>query len=316
MSASGPSGNGNQTERVVIVGPGAIGCLYAALLGEGGVTVTLLDHRPERAELIARQGLRVVEAIRERMVPVACTADPAVVAEAGLVILLVKAYDTGPAVAAVAPYVQARAAVLTLQNGLGNYEVLSAYVPSGQVLAGSTTAGATLLGPGNIRIVSRGEIALGSPVGNRALASQAAATLARAGLYAVVEEDVLALLWRKVLANSAINPLTALTGRRNGELLEDQRLRRLLGAIAAETYAVGAAAGVDWGGIDPVGTVEDVCRRTAANRSSMLQDVEAGRRTEIEAINGCIAERARAIGIRAPGNEMLTALVERLRRLR
>jgi len=115
-----------------------------------------------------------------------------------------------------------------------------------------------------------------------------------------------------VLINCAINPLTALTRRRNGELLETAALRQLAGQVAEEVYLVGQAVGINWGEFDPRQAVEEVCQATATNQSSMLQDVLAGRRTEVEYITGAVAEAAARHGATAPLCQCMTALVEGL----
>lgn len=305
----GRPGSVGAGESVLVVGPGALGCLYAGLLVEAGAQAALLDHRPERAREISATGVRLVEAGIERTVAVPCLLRTELTRPATLVLVLVKAFDTAAAAAEAAPAIGPGTAVLTLQNGLGNYQKLARVVPLQRLLAGSTTAGATLLGAAKVLVAARGEVTLGSPTGDEALANRAAALLGGAGLTVTVAADVDAVLWRKALVNAAINPLTALTDRRNGELLSDPGLRRLLARVAEETHAIGERLGIAWGRFDPAQSVEQVCRATAGNRSSMLQDVTSGRRTEIGGINGYIAAQAAAIGMPAPLNEALAALV-------
>jgi 2-dehydropantoate 2-reductase len=327
----------------------------AALLAEGGQRVSLLDYRVERARAITRQGLQVVGLDgAERVVPVFCTADAEGLPPADLLVILTKAGATAKAVEGARAAVGAQTSVLTLQNGLGNYEVAQevlnatptgscserhtgetpvpptgkskrpagdpstgsgqAVAPAlqgeGQVLAGTTASGATLLGVGRVQVAGIGGIVLGSPAGDRARAELAAEWLSVGELRAEVVEDVEAALWRKAIINAAINPLGALTGRRNGELLEDEGLRRLLGLVAGEAHQAALAAGMALEEMDPVAAVEQVCTATAQNLCSMLQDVRAGRRTEIDQINGEIARRAAAVGIETPLCEALRALVE------
>jgi 2-dehydropantoate 2-reductase len=150
---------------------------------------------------------------------------------------------------------------------------------------------------------------LGSPRGYRQKAEEVAALLTGAGLPATVTDDVEAALWRKAIVNAAINPLGARTRRRNGELLELPALRTLLGRVAREAHGAALAAGIALREVDPVALVEEVCRRTATNQCSMLQDVLAGRRTEIEQINGEIVRRGKAAGAAVELNETLLALV-------
>lgn len=297
--------------HVVIVGPGAMGCLHAAWLAEAGLPVTLLDYRPERAQQISEQGVHMLlpdETTRTAAVP--CTADASSLPPADLVIVLTKAYDTAAAIESALPLVTADTSVLTLQNGLGNYEILQEYVPPAQVLAGTTPSGATLLDVGRIRVAGLGQAVIGSPAGDGQRAEVVAALFRQAGLAAEVTDDVDAALWRKAIINAAINPLGALTRRRNGELLEIDSLHSLLGQVAQEAHRIALACGIRLADLDAGAAVEQVCRDTAQNQCSMLQDVLAGRRTEVQQINGEIVRRAKEAKLPAPLNAALIALIE------
>ncbi len=293
---------------VLLVGPGAMGCLHAALLAEAGVSVGLLDYRSERAERIAARGIVVERDGAETIVPVACSACASDFEPARLVIIVVKSHATEAAARHALGACDDQSLVLTLQNGLGNWERIAAIVAAERVLAGTTSTGATLLGEGRVRLAGVGHTRLGSPRGSVDGARWAAGLLADVGLRAEAIEDVEGALWTKAIINAAINPLTALTRRPNGELLADEGLRQTMALVAEEAAAVARACDVDVGAEMP-SVVEDVCRQTAQNRSSMLQDVSAGRRTEIDFINGEIARRAAERGVPAPLCNVLTALV-------
>ncbi len=297
--------------EVLIVGPGAMGCLHAALLAEGGVRVGLLDHRADRAARIAEQGIIVERDGAQTTVPVACSADAADFHPATLAIIVVKAYDTDAAARHALPALDESSGVLTLQNGLGNYERIAQVVPEACVLAGTTTTGATLLGEGHVREAGRGVAQIGSPSGAEHRARDAVALLARGGIDCERTPAIDEALWAKAIVNAAINPLTALTGLRNGMLVEVPELLALLRAVAEEAADVARNCGV-FVREDMAGPVEAICRQTAQNRSSMLQDVSAGRRTEIDFINGEIARRAEQRGLPAPLCRALTALVRGL----
>ncbi len=288
-----------------------MGCLHAAFMVEAGLQVSLLDHDAERAWYIHKHGVTLsLPNGSSRQVPVHATAQPSEMEAADLLLVAVKAYATAAAIQWAAPVINNKTCVLTLQNGLGNYETIREQVPAKQVLAGSTSSGTTVLGPGQIRVAGIGETMLGSPAGEHGRAEDAAACFARAKLPVQVTRDVDTTLWRKALINAAINPLGALTRRRNGELVEDGALRRLLGQVAKEAHRVAVAVGMDLAAMDPVALVEEVCRKTAANQCSMLQDVLAGRQTEIQQINGEIVRRGKEQKVRTPLNEALRALIE------
>ncbi|NLO72502.1 MAG: 2-dehydropantoate 2-reductase [candidate division WS1 bacterium] len=299
--------------RLIVVGPGAMGCLHAALLTGAGFRVALLDHRPERAQLLNRRGIEVTvpgEATRSYSVPT--TTDPHSLPPADLLLIFTKAYDLAEALGHASPLISPQTVVLTLQNGLGNYELLAQRVSPARVLAGSTSSGATLTAPGEILVAAIGETLIGSPAGDRALAAEVVEIFQQAHLPASLADNVDTVLWRKVLINAALNPLGALTRRHNGELLALPPLRDLLGRVAAETHAVALALGLPLEDLDPLAAVEEVCQNTAGNQCSMLQDVLAGRRTEIQQINGEIVRRGQAVEANVTLNEALVALVEGL----
>jgi len=294
---------------VLVVGPGAMGCLHAAMLAEAGVRTGLLDHRPERAARIDEQGIILERDGEQRTVRVRCSADAAQFAPARLTLVLVKAYDTEEAARHALPAIGDGGSVLTLQNGLGNYERIAEFVPAERVLAGTTTAGATLLGEGHVREAGQGFVRYGSPTGNFRRARETGSFLRAAGIDCEPASSVDDVLWSKAIVNAAVNPLTALTGLPNGRLVEIDALRQLMRAVVEEVADVARMSGAFvQEGI--VRVVEAICAETAQNRSSMLQDISAGRRTEIDFINGEIARRAEAQGLDAPLCRMLTALVK------
>jgi len=298
---------------VLVVGPGAMGCLHAALLGRSGLSVALLDHRESRAQQIRERGIAVDLPDGRSRVEMPCSSEAAVFHPAKLVLVFTKSAATADAMARALPACDDDTTVLTLQNGLGNWERIAAIVPAERVLAGTTSTGATLVDVGSVRLKGMGTIRLGSPTGDRGWAEQAAEVLEGAGLACEVTDDVESALWTKAIINAAINPLTALTGRPNGELLDDDGLRGTLALVAEEAAAVARACGA----VVPdeiVAVVEGVCRQTAGNRSSMLQDLSAGRLTEIDFINGEIARRGAAVGVRTPLCSALTALIQDIER--
>jgi 2-dehydropantoate 2-reductase len=291
-----------------------MGCLHAALMAEAGLHASLLDYNAERAWYLSQNGVNLTFPDgSSRQVPVHCTAKPIEMETADLVLIAVKAHATAAAIQWAAPVINAQTCVLTLQNGLGNYEILQQHVAPKQVLAGTTASGATMVGPGTIRVAAIGETILGSPAGDMARAKDAAGCFSEADLPVSVTADVDTALWRKLVLNAAINPLGALSLRRNGELVEHLPLRQLLGKVAREAHEAALAVGIDLNDQDPVAAVEEVCRKTATNQCSMLQDILAGRRTEIQQINGELVRRAKEKKAKVPLNEALVGLVEAMR---
>lgn len=292
--------------RVLIVGSGALASLFAARLAATGVAVTMLGSWPEGLNAL-RSGVRLVEADgREEVYPVQVTADPADCAGIPAALVLVKAWQTAKAAEQLAGCLPLAGLALTLQNGWGNRELLEGALGRERVAAGVTTAGATLLGPGHVRVGGEGPIT----VGNHPRLATLAELLGQAGFTVTTVDDVDGLLWGKLVINAAINPLTALLQVPNGELLARPAVRELLARVAREAASVGTAQGFRLPFEDPVAAAEEVAARTAANHSSMLQDVLRGAPTEIDAICGAVVLAGRRLGMLAPINQALWVLVK------
>lgn len=297
-----------------VVGPGALGCLVAARLWRAGAKVWLVDYRPSRAAALARQGIVVRLPGGERdTVPV-----PVVVAPnlppVDVAILTVKAYKTREAAAVLPGRLAPGGAVLTLQNGLGNVEALGEAVGPERVLAGVSILGVTRLGEGEVILAGLGPTWIGAPAGSRVpqeVAAEVAALFRQGGLPCEIRADIETAIWEKLLVNAGINPLTALLRVKNGELLTIPPAWELAVAAATEARQVARAAAVPLE-VDPATRLREVCTATGGNRSSMLQDILAGRPTEIDALNGQVAARGATLGIPTPVNACLTGLLKAL----
>ncbi len=299
----------NRRFDVLVVGTGALANLFAARLSLAGASVTLLGTWPEGIAAINEHGIRLTDSENgEISIPARATADPAECAGVRLALVLVKAWQTERAAHQLAMCLSDDGIALSLQNGLGNREILSSTLGESRVELGSTTTGATLLGPGHVRPGGEGVISLGA---NPAL-GPLIQLLEQANYSIKLAPDVDALTWGKLAVNAAINPLTALLGVPNGELLQRPAARALMTSIAREVKAVATARGVSLPFVDPAVAAETVARRTSQNRSSMLQDVQRGAPTEIDAICGAVAQAGDEAGIPTPVNRTLWLLVKAL----
>ena len=303
--------------NISILGTGAMGSLFGARLSRVA-NVALLGTWSEAVQAIRREGIQVEG---EGTFHPHAAGDPDDAPPADIAILLVKTYQTERAAQWARRTLKPGGVALTIQNGLGNVELLAAQVGVDRAMLGVTTQGATLLGPGQVRSGGRGTTHLGFlPIERAAprdwsadnLAYETTALLNAAGLSSVVSQDVEALAWGKVIINAAINPLTAILRVPNGALVESDDTLNLMWSIVAEAAAVAQAHGIALPYPNPFERVKNVAQATATNRSSMLQDVLKGRPTEIDAINGKIVERARAVNVPTPINATLTALVRAL----
>lgn len=291
--------------RVLIFGTGALACgLGGRLAGRAGATVTLAGTWREAIDAIRRDGIRVHDEAGSWSVP----ADALPLADlppADIALVLVKAYQTEALVPFARRAVEAGALLVTLQNGLGPLAILQDAVGPSFVAGGVATLGATLLGPGEVR-VHPGGVVLGEadtdPADPRL--RTLALLLTVAGFPTEVTQHLDTAVWTKLAVNCAINPLTALTGLANGALLSHPRLGALMTDAAREVAAVARARGIVLED-DPVARAMDVARTTAANRSSMLQDLERGSLTEIDALCGAVVREARRLAVPVPTNEWL-----------
>lgn len=299
------------TPRVLIFGTGAMACFFGARLGRSGrAQVTLAGTWIEAIENIGARGITVLEdhGAWQARVGARSLAEP--LPEADLALVLVKSTQTGNVAPLAARALAPGGLVVTLQNGPGNAAVLGTATGAGRVAQGVAFLGATLLAPGLVRGFP-GRVVLGAAEAAPGRVQDLALLLAKSGFIAEIVEDVTPHLWLKLAANCAINPLSALLHVANGKLLDSPGARELMGAVAREVAEVARAKGIDLGQDAVVATLE-VAQRTADNRSSMLQDVESGRPTEIEFMNGAVVREGHTLGVPTPVNALL---LERVRRL-
>lgn len=288
--------------RVAVIGPGAMGCLFAAKLARSGVRVHLVDHNTQRAESLSKTGIQVEEPdgtlITERV-----TATILPPQGMDLVLVMTKAHSTA------ALKLPPDAPILTLQNGLGNVDTLCAMAGSARVLAGTSSEAATLLGPGRVRHAARGRSVFGSWT---SCPTEVAYKLLRdAGFGVDLTDTPGQMIWEKAVMNAGINPLTALLDVPNGRLLEIPDARRLMRDLVTEATKVAATEGYRFSH-SLVEAAEDLCRQTRDNISSMLQDVRNRKKTEIGAISGEILRRAELAALSVPRTRVVYQLVRGL----
>jgi 2-dehydropantoate 2-reductase len=292
------------SDRVVIVGSGAMACLFGARLARSA-DVTLLAGWPEAVETIRRRGIEVDLDGRSTRHQVAVAVDPGEIPEAAAALVLVKCWQTERAAGQIGRFLAESGVALTLQNGLGNLEALRAELGEERAAMGVTTYAARLLAPGKVRPAGEGVI----QVGDHSRLGPLIDAFTDAGLVVERVADVRGLAWGKLAVNAGINPLSALLRVPNGALAEQADARRLLSAAVLEVAEIAQGSGVELPYADPVEATLEVARRTSRNRSSMLQDIERGAPTEVDAINGAVVAHAAANGQGAPVNETLWRLV-------
>lgn len=298
--------------KIAVIGAGAMGSLFGGLLAEAGADVWLLDVWAEHVKAINENRLSIEREGKTRLVKVKGTTDPHQAGQADLIIVFVKSTQTGPAARTARNLLRSDSLVLTLQNGLGNADIIAGAIDPARVMAGTTSHGATMLGPGRIRHAGSGPTVIGMWAGGDMVhAARIADFFTRSGIKAEAVENVRNVVWDKLVVNVGINAITALTGIKNGQILDLEVTKELSRAAVKEAVAVAKAQGITLRE-DAEKHVLQVAETTGLNRSSMGQDIDHKRQTEIKAINGMIVSEARKLGLKTPVNETLTALIETL----
>lgn len=291
--------------KTTILGTGSMACLFGARLA-GHTDVTLLGTWREAIDAIRRDGIRCETLDGSSVAKVNATDDPAECAESDLLLVLTKSNRTRMSVERAGAVLKETGLSLSLQNGLGNVEILREVFGADRAAGGSAVLGAYLTAPGVVRWSGEGAVW----VEKHPRSLSAIELLAAAGFETHPATDLASLFWGKLVANAAINPLSALLRIPNGELVEREQVRMTLEAVARETAGVAAALGIALPFDDPAAYAVEVARRTANNRSSMLCDLESGRETEVDAINGAVVAAAEQAGVQAPWNINMLQMIK------
>jgi 2-dehydropantoate 2-reductase len=290
--------------HVIVVGAGAIGSYYAAKLSAEN-DVTLIARRREQVDAIERDGVRIT-GLEETVCRVAASARVPAIESDTLVVLTTKVYDSAEAIRPIVSLIKPDTVILCLQNGLDSERMVKELVGDRcRVLRGITDFGVIFVEPGRITLKAYGPTFIEASVRSPALADM----FTRCQLRGRVAEDIEREVWRKTIVNCVINPLTAMTGMEVG-WVADERLDRLKQHIVDECLAVAAYDGVTFD-MDFTKMLNDTYR-PSRNLSSMYQDLTKGKRTEIDYMNGAVAERGRRHGVACPINEALVAIVKAL----
>lgn len=305
--------------NILIMGAGALGSVFGGLLAQAGHQVSLVGRQAHMAA-IEERGLLIDGIWGQHQVhdlATYTTAEAVPQASYDLILITTKAHDTERAVREVAGLMGQATLAVSLQNGLGNLEAIAAVVGRERTVGGRVIFGVELLEPGQVRVTVYADKVLlggieGGPPGERI--ENIAATFSAAGIPTAVTSEIVGYIWGKVLYNACLNGLSAILEVPYGELARHQETRELMDAIIEESYAVARARGVRL--LQPTPEeyqrlfYEELLPPTAAHRSSMLQDIERGKRTEIDALNGAIVRLGEEAGVSTPVNKLVTALVK------
>ena len=305
--------------KIAVVGAGAMGSIFGARFAQAGHDTVLVDVAEPLVEAINTNGVTVVRGDDETVTRVPATTDPASVGPVDIVVFFTKCYHTAAAAEGARPLVGPTTVVASLQNGWGNGDTLAAAFPPEQVVVGVTYNSGLLQGPGRVVHPAEQPTLVGSFVDDGDGATRLADAIAAAGFEASVASPVRPEIWKKLILNAATLPSAALTGMHAGALGECEDTRALVLDTTREAVAVARALGYEIDYEERIDTILGLLEKAGPSKASMLQDVEAGRRTEIDVINDAVVKAADEQGIEVPINRALVQLIkgwETLRGLR
>lgn len=296
-------------DSIAIIGSGALGCLFACKLAAAGYAPVMLTDWQPAIEAIEKNGVRVRnENDQEISARIEVVSDPKKVKPCGIALVLVKSWQTAAVADQVKEFLTEDGVAFTLQNGLGNLEVLSTELGDHRAAAGICTLGSQVLSPGYVKQSGTGNVTLGNF--NHAQALKI--ILNRSNIPTAIEENISGLLWQKAIANAAINPLTAILSIPNGDLLSNSWAIKLMRKLIREAEEIASLAGVTLPESNMTEYVLEIIRSTHGNISSMLQDLRNGRETEIDSINGMFVKFGAELGYSASYNQAIMLVVKSL----
>ncbi len=302
---------GETWPRVAVLGAGAVGCYFGGMLARAGAPVTLIG-RPRHVEALQREGLWLETLRFQERVLIAASVAVEVVREAAVVLFCVKTLDTDEAARSLAPHLAPGAIVFSLQNGVDNVERIRA-AGGFEALPAVVYVAAAMTGPGRVKHTGRGDLIVGDPSGRRrGELERVAALFARAGVPCAISDNIGAELWSKMSMNCAYNAVSALGRAKYGRVTHHPHAREVLRLAVEETVAVARAAGIALSEAVLVEAAFRLGEAMSEATSSTAQDIQRGKRTEIDSLNGYVARRGAELGIPTPVNQALHALVKLL----
>jgi len=302
---------------IAVMGAGAVGCYFGGMLARAGAPVTMIG-RPHHVDAMRRSGLFLESSRFQQWVPISASTDVAAAQGARIVLFCVKTLDTAATARLLEPHLAEGGVVLSLQNGIDNIDRIRA-ATSIDAVAAAVYVGAEMKAPGHVKHTARGELVIGdlpnpgpSDEARRQRLEQISALFVRAQVPCRVSDNVAADLWAKLIINCAYNAMSALGRARYGRIAKNPYTRDLMRQIVEECVIVAQAAGVRLANVNFVEAAWNLAESMPGTLSSTAQDIERGKRTEIDSLNGAVAQRGSELGVATPVNQALHALVKLL----
>ncbi|MBL0700040.1 MAG: 2-dehydropantoate 2-reductase [Desulfosarcina sp.] len=299
--------------KIAVIGAGAMGSIFGAMLS-GAADVFLIDPFEEHVKEINSKGLIIAynDDSKKKYNITACTDTSIIKSKVELAIIFTKSYATAQAAMTALSILDERGLVLTLQNGLGNLEIIAGIVGDDRAVAGVTSHGGTMVSPGFVKHAGTGHTHIAGNQRNLGAVNRVVETFNSAGIETDISGNLDGLIWGKLIINVGINALAAILKVENGFLGKTVEVENLMARAVWEAVNIADALNIKLPYENPLEQVKKVCRNTAGNRASMLQDILKGARTEVGVINGAIVEKGREMGLPTPYNIFLSEIIEAL----
>lgn len=293
-----------------IVGAGALGSLFAHIFQRAGITFSMYEKDKSVVDEISTHGLTLVEGEISDIIHPSISTSAGILSDADIIILFVKSYATEDAVKDIKSLIKNDSVIVSLQNGLGNFEAIARHIDENRIVLGTTTIGATKTGRSSVALGGKGSITIGSSSADSVEAADILFSKTGFPLNRIFNPHI--AVWKKAIINAGINPIATMLDIRNGEILEIPYAMELQKQVVEESVRAAKSAGIQLDTESMLNEVRDICDKTSANICSMLQDIRNRRRTEIDSINGSIMDTSARHGLPAPVTTTLHLLVKGL----
>jgi len=293
-----------------IVGAGALGSLFAHIFQRTGIPFSIYEKDQSIVDEINTSGLSLAENDLTDIIHPSINTKPGILTDADIIILFVKSYSTDNAIKDILSSIKKDSIIVSLQNGLGNFETITKYINEDRIVLGTTTIGATKTGLSSVSFGGKGVITIGS---SSSESIEAADNLfSKAGLQFTRVFNPHIAVWKKAVINAGINPIAAILDIKNGDILQIPYAMELQKQLVTESVNTAKAAGIPLDIDIMLNEVNETCLKTSANICSMLQDISNGRKTEIDSIIGAVIETASHHNIPVPVSETIYLLIKGL----
>jgi 2-dehydropantoate 2-reductase len=293
--------------KVGIVGAGAMGSIFAYFFHKANIEPVFLEKSNDIIKSLDN-GLNIIAGNESENLQIGISNKPNILKDCTIIIIFVKTYDTEEAVKGIVQEIDKTSIILSLQNGIGSKDIIAKHIPEDRIVYGSTSIGATRVNSNTVRLGGMGDVVIGGA--NKESVAIVGRILKKAEFNVNISVNPDEVVWKKAIINAGINPLGALLGVPNGKIIETEYGRRLQEEIVREAVKVAAGIKLVLDAEQMIEQTRNVCKNTSQNLCSMLQDISAGRRTEIDSINGFIIKFGKMKSIATPYNDVIYNLIK------